>query len=127
MDFVRSHTGREIPDDELTVTKALAEPFTSGGLLVLLLEPRRYHPWSRGTGAVISNCPTLDSLNEGIQIGSGDTLSLYTVSTIDLHPFLPRHDHAALECGKQEELNKIVFTAIEAKHPDVVLCMSKVS
>ncbi|PVI03266.1 hypothetical protein DM02DRAFT_698162 [Periconia macrospinosa] len=116
VDFVQNHARQEILDDELTVTKTLAEPFTIGGLLVLLLEPRGYRPWSGGIETVISDCPTLDSLNEGIQIGSGGALSLHTVSTIDLHPFLAKHNYATLECDKQEELNKLHMQIVGAKH-----------
>jgi hypothetical protein len=37
--------GKPVPQDELAVTKELASPFITGGLLILLWRPRDNHPW----------------------------------------------------------------------------------
>jgi len=42
--FVKNYRKHAITRHELEVTKTLAAPFTRRGLLVLLLEPRRWHP-----------------------------------------------------------------------------------
>ncbi|KAF2181006.1 hypothetical protein K469DRAFT_692522 [Zopfia rhizophila CBS 207.26] len=122
--FAEKARGYRIQPDELAVTKNFAGPFTHGGLFILLLEPRPYHPWSEGVNAVISNCDSLDSLNEAVQIGSKRALSLINdVSVIDLRPFLVKAHHPTLRGDEWEELYDLIFSAIKAKQPDVLLCM----
>jgi hypothetical protein len=124
--FAEKARGDIIPPNELDVTKTLAKPFSHGGLLILLLEPRRYHPWDSGVDAVISDCKSLESLAEGVQIGSKGTLSLIdNVSVMDLRPFLVKKHHV-LGDDKWEELYDLVFSAVKAKRPDVLLCMGTV-
>jgi len=121
---VRAH---RIPLDELVVTKTLARPFIPGGLFVLLTEPRSYHPWDKGINSVIATCNTLDSLSEGIQIGSKGHLILKDdVSVLDLRPFLPKRLQPTLRDSEWEALNDLIFSAIEAKKPEVLLCMGDV-
>jgi hypothetical protein len=45
--FVNRYRKHTITDHELEVTEALAGLFTQGGLLIVLLEPRIYHPWEK--------------------------------------------------------------------------------
>jgi hypothetical protein len=124
--FAKSVRGSSISSEELEVTKTLAGPFTCGGILILLLEPRSYHPWREGTEAVIRDCKSLDILREGIQIGSKRTLSLKDdVSLLDLRPFLAKCNYT-LEDAEWNKLYDLVFLAIKAKRPDVLLCMAKV-
>lgn len=42
---------------EIDVTKSFAGPFSSGGLLIVLLEPLQGHNWREGAHVVISDCP----------------------------------------------------------------------
>lgn len=66
-----------------------------GGVLILLTEP--HHPWFKGVSVGISNCRSLDSLNEGLQIGSKGLLSLTNgVSLIDLRPLLVKDGNPAV-------------------------------
>jgi hypothetical protein len=125
--FAEHIRGAKIPRDELFVTETLAGPFSRGGLLVLLQEPRRYHPWSRGAAEVIADCKALQSLDEGIRVGSGGDLGLEQhVSLLDVRPFLVKADNAHLDSEMWEGLYDLVFAAIEAKQPDILLCMGKV-
>lgn len=126
--FAEKIRRKSISSDELLVTKQLAGPFTPGGLLVLLQEPLQYHDWGKGVDFVIADCNTLDSLDEGIRIGSEGKLGLNNgVSVLDLRPFLSREKHSRIQdpCT-WEELYGLVFSAIEAKQPRVLLCMGKV-
>ncbi|KAH8706866.1 hypothetical protein GQ44DRAFT_763883 [Phaeosphaeriaceae sp. PMI808] len=126
--FVEHIRGVKIPHDELSVTNTLAGPFTRGGILVLLQEPRRYHPWSRGAAEVIADCKALQSLDEGIRLGSEGNLTLEQhVSLLDARPFLVKADNAHLDSDTWEGLYDLVFAAIEAKQPDILLCMGKVA
>jgi hypothetical protein len=125
--FAEHIRGAAIPHDELSVTKTLAGPFSEGGLLVLLQEPRRYHPWSHGAAEVIADCKSLQSLDEGIRVGSEGKLRLEQhVSLLDVRPFLVKADNAHIDFDTWEGLYDLVFAAIEAKQPDVLLCMGKV-
>lgn len=125
--FAERVRGHEIPADERDVTKSLAMPFTTGGLLVLLMEPRQNHPWNEGVDGVITDCNTLASLNEGLEVGSKGELSLTNgVSALDLRPFLPKKQHSNLKDDSWNELYELVFLAIEAKRPKVLLCMGDV-
>lgn len=125
--FAERVRGHMIPADERDVTENLAMPFTTGGLLVLLMEPRQNHPWYEGVDCVIAECKTLASLNEGIEVGSKEELSLKNgVSVLDLRPFLPKKQHPNLKDDDWKELYELVFLAIEAKRPKVLLCMGDV-
>lgn len=125
--FAESVRKHKIPADERDVTKNLAMPFTTGGILVLLMEPRQYHPWHKGVNCVIADCKTLASLNQGLEVGSKEELSLTNgVSVLDLRPFLPKKQHPHLKENDWNEVYGLVFLAIEAKRPKVLLCMGDV-
>ena len=125
--FVKDVREYGLQADELLVTETLAGPFTSGGLLVLLQEPLANHPWHEGIDRVIADCPTLDSLKEGIHICSNGRLRLKdAVSVIDLRPFFRKELQPTLSAREKEELNNLLFLAIKAKNPQVILCMGDV-
>jgi hypothetical protein len=127
VDFAAATRGSPIPDTELDITTQLAGPFTPGGLLVLLEEPRRTHPWHRGLDGVIKDCGTLDLLETWIRHGSQGSMSLAeNVAVLDSRPLLVAEDHSDLGKEGWGELYRLVRKAIEAKRPDVVLCMGKV-
>ena len=78
--------------NEYDVTRNLAGPFTQGGLLVLLQEPRVNHTWDYGVDWVVSDCASLDILREGLRVVSGGKLSITSdVSVIDRWPFLHKN------------------------------------
>lgn len=125
--FAESFRNPNISAGERDVTKKLAKPFTTGGLLVLLMEPRENHPWDKGVDCVIADCKTLASLNEGLKLGSKEELSLTKgVSVLDLRPFLPKTQHSHLKDDDWNKLYGLVFRAIKAKRPEVLLCMGNV-
>jgi hypothetical protein len=120
---------RSIPlsDAEFNVTRSLAGPFTCGGLLVILQEPLQRHPWHKGANAVISECSTLSSLREGLQIGSNGILCLlHHVSVLDLRPFISKEQNTLIRGCQHDKLYKFLIAAIDAKKPDVILCMGQV-
>ncbi|KAK6810554.1 hypothetical protein RU639_013756 [Aspergillus parasiticus] len=113
-----------IPEAEIDVTRQFAGPFTCGGLLILLIEPRRRHPWHMGAHSVILDCDTLNALQEGIQIASNGALSLINhVSVLDLRPFIWSKLKDNLEEDQLVKLYDLVIEAICAKRPDTILCM----
>lgn len=122
---LRNH---RIPDEEIDCTRQLAGPFTRGGLIILLIEPRAHHPWGAGIHRVILDCLTLRALEEGVRIGSNETLSLIDdVSVLDLRPFIWSGLRNKLQEDQLVQLYDLVFEAICAKRPDTVLCMGEVS
>jgi hypothetical protein len=60
------HEIRRVPlsRDEIDVTRLFAGPCTSGGMLVILIEPLQGHPWNAGANAVITDCSTLSEQEE---------------------------------------------------------------
>jgi hypothetical protein len=125
--FAKEHRRDTISVHEHEVTKALAEPFTQGGPLVILLEPRHKHPWKDGVDTVVRDCKSLQALDEGFKVISEGLLSLTTgVFVLDLRPFLNKKYHPQLGSEVWESLYDLVYKAIEAKKPDVLLCMGQV-
>lgn len=62
--------------DEIDVTCQLAEPSLTGGIAVILLQPREDHPFEEGVDAVIEDCPTLGFLKQPYSVASCGTLDL---------------------------------------------------
>jgi hypothetical protein len=117
-----------ISDDEEIVSQQLASPFTQGGLLILLQDPRVYHPWQRGIEAVCNDCRTLSTLEIDLRKASGCNTTLReNVSVLDTHAFMPGVCWKKLTPNEQRRLESLVAEAIKAKKPDVILCMGKVS
>ncbi|KAG6015560.1 hypothetical protein E4U43_005096 [Claviceps pusilla] len=108
---------------EIHVTKELAGPFTKGGLLVLLLQPRPFHPWSKGLDAVIQNCTTLDALNDALRFYATDLKR--DVSLLDLWVCLPEGVTNSLDSVEEEKFSELVLAAVRAKKPDCILCFGK--
>jgi hypothetical protein len=125
--FVNEYRTDMITEHELEVTEALAGPFTQGGLLIVLLEPRIYHPWKNGVYSVIQDCRSLRVMDEGLKFVSQGLLSLTNgVSLLDIRPFFVKKCYPDLDSDVWERLYDLVYEAIKAKKPDVLLCMGNV-
>lgn len=125
--YIRQIRRTPLSDAEIDVTESLAGPFTCGGLLVILQEPLQSHPWHKGTDAVVSECPTFCALREGLQIGlQGSLTVLHHVSVLDLRPFISKEQNTLIEVCQREKLYSLLMRAIDAKRPDVILCMGQV-
>jgi hypothetical protein len=119
--------GHAIPAAEYAVTHQLASPFTSGGVLFLLQDPREDHPWDKGASAVISDCHTLDALAEGVGIGSEGALSMVDhITVLDVRPFISQQVKKTILRPALDSLYSLVFKFIRAKRPNVLLCMGSV-
>jgi hypothetical protein len=129
VELIRNLRDLPVSPDELEVTEKLAGPFTSGGLFVLLQEPLEKHPWEKGADAVVSECPALDILREGIRAASDRTLNLIPdVSVLDRWPLLSRKcRNGLMNSNEMERLDELVIQAIQIKRPDVILCMGQVT
>lgn len=119
---IASNLGVAISDTEIEITKTFAQPFEAGGLLVLLQQPRYYHDWGGGAEKVISECATLDALNEAVLHCSGQDL-FGKVSMLDLWAFVPPRWSDRLDEKELDLVKHQVLATIEAKKPDCILCM----
>jgi hypothetical protein len=127
VEFAAATRSSPISAAELAITTQLAGPFTPGGLLVLLEEPRPIHPWDSGFDSVVEDCKTLDLLETWIGLGSEGSMSLaQNVAVLDSRPLLVAKEHPNLGEEEWSKLYGLVLKAIEAKRPDVVLCMGRV-
>ncbi len=114
---------------EANISLLLAGPYTPGGLLVLLWQPRDSHPWHEGADAVIADCDTLAFINDATIEYYGDGLR-GSVSLLDLWFCLPpRITNVLAEDSpdKLEEMEDIIMACIEAKRPASILCLGDVS
>ncbi|KAK4078936.1 hypothetical protein Trihar35433_41 [Trichoderma harzianum] len=112
---------------ELLVTEELAKPLTQGGIVVALLRPADYHPFSKGVDVVVEESPTLRALRDVFALVGLDLVQHITV--LDSLPFLPKADRYTL-FGDDEEYTRALnehhaafLDAVVAKRPDVILCM----
>jgi hypothetical protein len=113
-----------IPRDELKVTRDLAGPFTTGGLLILLWRPLDCHPWSKRTKIVVKECHTLDALQEAIR-GLLKLSLVDDISVLDVEPLY--NSKFELPTEQKEVIQGLLFQAIIAKQPQIILCMGDAS
>ncbi|KAL6790950.1 hypothetical protein J3E68DRAFT_411689 [Trichoderma sp. SZMC 28012] len=112
---------------ELLVTEELAKPLTQGGIVVALLRPADYHPFSKGVDVVVEESPTLRALRDVFALVGLDLVQHITV--LDSLPFLPKADRSTRFEDDEEytralnEHHAAFLDAVVAKRPDVVLCM----
>ncbi|KKP07029.1 hypothetical protein THAR02_00908 [Trichoderma harzianum] len=109
---------------ELLVTEELAKPLTQGGIVVALLRPANYHPFSKGVDVVVEKSPTLRALRDVFALVGLDLVQHITV--LDSLPFLPKADRYTPDKKYTKALNEhheAFLDAVVAKRPDVVLCM----
>ncbi|QYS92770.1 hypothetical protein H0G86_000168 [Trichoderma simmonsii] len=115
------------PSHELLVTEELAKPLTQGGIVVALLRPANYHPFSKGVDVVVEESPTLRALRDVFALVGLDLVQHITV--LDSLPFLRRADRSTRFEDDEEytralnEHHAAFLDAVVAKRPDVVLCM----
>ncbi len=114
------------------MTTALANPRSTGGIVVLLQQPRDNHPFDEGVEAVKEDCETLRALEQVFFMVSGGKLDLiHNISVIDLLPYISPKDWENMYNEADEEAVASAFKtaqwAIAAKEPDVVLCAGKKS
>jgi hypothetical protein len=76
-----------------------------------------------GIERVIKECDTLDALDEALQIVSNLNLR-ESVSVLDVEAFYNSKFEPTEE--QKNRLNDLVFRAISAKRPKVILCMGDV-
>ncbi|KAG5923544.1 hypothetical protein E4U42_004930 [Claviceps africana] len=110
-----------LSDSEKEITKQLASPFTTGGLLVLLLQPRSDHRWDEGLDDVIKCCPSLALVDEELQLCGTDLRN--DVSLVDIWACLPKEITTSHEFKTGDSFRQLVVAAIRAKKPDCILCM----
>jgi hypothetical protein len=116
--------GERLPEEEIFVTKQVALPESTGGIVVALSRSANAHPFHLGTDIVIGSSPTWTVLDESFTTVTCRSLSLrHDVTAIDRSPFVRARDHLSREL--HVKVRNISFDVISRKKPDVVLCMGQ--
>ncbi len=106
------------------VTMQFARPYARGGLLVLLQQPRDYHPWHKGIDAAIADCPN-DATTQYYGHGLRGEVSLmdlwFCLPPSITEPLLKERSH------QLQEMEDIVMAYIQVRSPTCILCMGDVS
>lgn len=125
--IIESH-GRRLArsSGEISVTAALAGPSTTGGIAIVLQQPRHNHPFEQGLDAVIDDCDTLRALQDIFQTVSLNSLDIRTnVSVVDVLPYVSEKPDNADDAVLRSSF-RTSAAAICSKEPKVVLCAGQV-
>ncbi len=112
-----------IPQTEINVTAEIAQPCGSGGILTILQQPAKDHPYDDGTATTIAGCATYMCLKACFEAVSLNTISLGDISVVDSLPYVRRNDQ--LDARSKLWLRNEVYGIAQAKMPAAVLCMWK--
>ena len=110
-----------ITDQEIDFTAWLARPNTDGGIIVLLERPANNHPYHLGRAITFSSCTTLIVLDQCFSFVSRGSITLNNVSVIDSLPYTREKDN--INAQYKYDLRHQVFLILQAKRPQVTLCM----
>ncbi|KAE8346092.1 hypothetical protein BDV24DRAFT_158889 [Aspergillus arachidicola] len=121
--LARGRTDRYISKDEIDMTLELSGPQTVGGITVVLQQPARFHPYSKGLEAVLDYSATLSTIDKAFSAVSCGTISIRssTLSLIDSLPYVGPDDDISSE--EKKRVRRVTSHVIIRKDPDVVLCM----
>lgn len=113
----------DISHHEIEFAKWLAKPETTGGVVIVLLQPaqhQRYFPNHRRT---VKDCGTLDAVDEVCKTVTG--CGLEKISCFDVFPFhkIPATKKNVDEYEEDlDEAYAIFLAMIQQKQPDVIFC-----
>lgn len=65
-----------LPQENIQVTSQLAGPAVTGGIAIILQQPRSNHPFKQGIDRVIEDCKTLYALYDIFRMVSCETLDI---------------------------------------------------
>ncbi|EMD86666.1 hypothetical protein COCHEDRAFT_1198041 [Bipolaris maydis C5] len=111
--------GQAIPRDEIATAAYLARPDTKGGICFILQQPADHHPYNLGADSVIESSPTLRALL--IEIWPIVSCGAPSPTVLDRLPFVRSYEEPDLDV--RHYIQERTFAMIEAKCPDVVVCM----
>ena len=117
----RRRANVEYAKAEIHVTTQLAEPARTGGIAVILKQPRDSHPFGAGLDATIQDCATFKVIDEAFRAVSRGTLSIKDVSVFDSLPFIEQREEISI--AERNSLRNAVYESIQEKRPDVVISM----
>ncbi|KAH6668543.1 hypothetical protein B0J14DRAFT_169192 [Halenospora varia] len=107
---------------ELNFALDLAGPDTTGGILVLLLQPLETQMYKNGFIADVDDCKTLKAIRQLVSLASNQLSGLDNVSVFDMLPFLTEeYEDKDIFRTAHEALVRM----IRAKAPSVVICCAR--
>ncbi|KAL2171515.1 hypothetical protein VTG60DRAFT_2683 [Thermothelomyces hinnuleus] len=121
--------GRELgrSDDEIRVTTQLAEPATTGGILVAIQQPGNSHPFEQRIETVIRDSPTLAALDDAFRFVSLETLDVRrNVAVIDLLQFITEKQMEKMNDPQLRDAFQTTMQILMRKKPDIVVCCGKI-
>ena len=116
-----------VNENEIRVTAQLMGPSSTGGITVVLQQPRQGHPFEYGIQAVIEECITFATLQESFAAASCATLDIVNdVSIIDLLPYITEEVMDEIDDKSIQNIFETVVDIVLCKRPKVVFCVGKI-
>jgi hypothetical protein len=116
----------QLDEDEISVTAQLAGPFSTGGIAVVLQQPRDNHPFKDGIHAVIDDCDTFMALKESFAAASCDSLNIiHDVAVVDLLPYISKEELEEITETDKKAIRDALQTTVDFlvhKRPSAVFC-----
>ncbi|KAI5468174.1 hypothetical protein BGZ63DRAFT_460035 [Mariannaea sp. PMI_226] len=120
-DYIRTlgcENGKD--EDKVEVTAKLAEPSSTGGIMVVLQQPRSNHPFEEGIEEVINTCPTLRAIQDSFATASCNTLNIVEdISIVDLLPYDSKEDMKCMDDEEMQDAFCAIVRVLFEKKPDV--------
>ena len=110
-----------VPIHEIGVTQELAWSGSVVGILVMLLQPANTQLFDMGLDVAIQECGTFAALDKAFRAVSRGSLNIHDITIVDSLPFLRPKDEVFPQI--RMDLRMQAFEIVEAKRPDVILCM----
>lgn len=108
---------------EVQVTTKLAGPTSTGGVAIVLQQPRRNHRFEKGIFDVINDSPTLLALKKSFAAASCNSLCIVNnVAVVDLLPYIPDEYR---EPERVRDAFQISVEFLVHKRPSVVFCAGR--
>ncbi|KAH6655923.1 hypothetical protein BKA67DRAFT_562172 [Truncatella angustata] len=109
---------------EEEIEKACCLARGSSDIVVMLERPNGKHEYDVSFEDFISNCPTLQAVDDLIRYSSMGARSIHTVTVLDAFPFMHELDSGTPE--KRREVNvqchELIEQILDLKKPKVVIC-----
>lgn len=111
--------GQKYGRNENEIQKACDLAAGHSDLVVILERPAPRQNYSVDFGKFVSDCPTLDAVDDLIRFATKGERSIESVSVFDAYSFKPGVDD---ECPLDEECHSLLEEMVKVKRPKVVIC-----
>jgi hypothetical protein len=111
---------KDISNDEINFANWLAMPGTTGGVVIVLLQPAKHQRYFSDPHQTVKDCDTLAAVDEVCKVVTGHGLA--KISCFDAFPFhkIPVDENPDAHKKSLDEAHDIFLHMIEQKQPKVV-------